>query len=430
MNKNRLIAIIVLIAVPIVVVFYIVWGIVLNKGEVIFEGTPLFNVSIGNESVQCLQASCSISVSKGLRSYTVSKEGYYAQSGSVIVERGSSEVIQVDLEYITLVLEGEDYNVFALPIGYSRFDDRLYDVTLFHDFIPSHSLKRLPKKIDDVEFNLSGKNGIVFESGKVSLYDTLVYSMSELAGIADAKAVSWTKDESKIYTLSFEEASKREALKRVYIDGSQETESLIFFIRDIDDYSLSVSPDEHYVAVVDKTFRPEVLYIVDLQEATRTNVFEGHNIETVSWSDDGLLYAFKATPTEDNIEGIWYWDSSLAEIKSLPFNAEVRNLDFNDNGSAYFVTTQNYNLSGDIYPYQLDFIETLEPFDYTTLFEETAEPQDLILGRWDVRTGEFYLVQDLSEVIPAIPDKIEIGEDGKVLRLLSGGQTFDIQLGE
>lgn len=440
-NKNKLVAIIILILVPITIGFYVVWGILLNKGDVIFEGQPPFNVSIANENVQCMQASCTVSVGKGLHKYTVSKEGYYPESGSVIVKRGSSETIKLDLKYIIQVLEGQPYNVFALPVGYFKFEDRLLDVTLFHSFIPSHALKKLPKKIDDIELSPSGKKGIIFESGTVSLYDTLEFTMKTLDDIPDAKAVSWSSDESRLYTLSFDENSKRESLKKVYLDGSHETENLIFFIRDIDEYILSVSPDENYVAVVDKTFRPEVLYIVDLQKESRTNVFEGYNIESSGWSKDGL-YVFKGTSTEDDIIGIWYWDSharsadersenlALSEIKKLPFNADVKNLDFGENGNAYFVTTQSYNLSGDVYPYRLDFIEMQNPLDAATLFDETVLPENLLLGRWDIPTGEFYLVQNLLEIVPAIPDKIEIGESGKILRMLSGGQTFDIWLAE
>jgi hypothetical protein len=182
-NKNKLLAIIILILVPIGVVFYILWGIVFNKGTVIFEGRPPFSISISNEFVECLETSCSISVSTGEHSYTLSRGGYYDDSGRVYVKRGSEEVVEVNLDYIVQVLEEKEYKIFSFPVGYSKVQDRLLDVTLFSEY--DYPLKRLPKKIEDIVFNQSGSGAVVFEEDKVSHYDTGEFVMNEIEDIYD-----------------------------------------------------------------------------------------------------------------------------------------------------------------------------------------------------------------------------------------------------
>jgi len=110
-------------------IIYIVWWILLNRGTVIFSGIPPYTISIGDKVQECMEGQCSISISSGEYNYSVSKSGYYDQTGYIEVKRWSEEVIEVSLEYIAEVMEGQEYEIFQLPLGYGKFTNNLLSVS-------------------------------------------------------------------------------------------------------------------------------------------------------------------------------------------------------------------------------------------------------------------------------------------------------------
>lgn len=427
-NKNRLIAIIILILVPVGIAFYVVWGILLNKGTVLFVGNPPYTVLIANEDRVCLETNCEISIPVGEHSYTILKDGHYDKVGLVDIERGVEKIVEVNLDYVVQILEGKSYNIFGLPTGYSKFKDSLLDVSLFHTFGSSKTLTRLPKIIENITFSPSGSMAIVFENEKVSIYDTEQAELNELEGVSDASAVAWAAEEKKIYVISFDEEAKKDALKHVNLENDYAIESLIYFLRDVDDYELSVSADEHYVAVIDSTFETRVVYILDLSEESRTNVFEGYLLKAVGWVADGSGFMFKGKDLDSDKEKLWFWNSEGGEVLQLPFEAD--NVAFSSNGNVFFTSDQPYNVRGSVSPYLLEFYERESDIDLSLLSDEPVMPENYILGEWDVNNNATYLVEDLVGKIEMVPEKIELSEDGKFIRMLINSNLIDIQLTE
>lgn len=428
-NKNKLLALIIIVAIGVGIIFYVVWFILLNRGTIVFEGNPPFSVSIGPESQICLESSCSFSFAVQDYDYVISKEGYYTRSGTVAINRGKTISMPINLEYIPEALEGMPYTVFSLPVGYSKFTERLLDITSFHSFDPSMTLKKLPKKIEDIQFSSSGEKAIVFEKNDVSLYSTSDFLSKKLSEISDASSAGWTKDEKSIYTISFDDVAKKDALKKLNLEDNS-IESLVYFLRDVDDYSISVSPDELFVAIADTTHSPNTLYIVDLQNKTRTNIFEGFVIEVGYWPSNSEVLIFSAKDEDQNVASLWYWDSITIEVNQFPFKSNFMNVDFSSEDELFFITESEFNVSGTSEPYFSEFIEEEEVTDYTLIFSEVAEPKRLTLQKWLYKQNETYLIKDLSESLPAIPDKIEVSNDNKIIRLLVEDKIFDIKLGE
>jgi hypothetical protein len=239
-----------------------------------------------------------------------------------------------------------------------------------------------------------------------------------------------TSDEKGFYVISYDEDAKKDALKKVDIENDYSTESLIYFLRDVDSYELSVSFDERYVAVLDSTIKPETVYIVDLQEESRTNVFEGYVLRKGKWAKDGSVFVFSGKDVDGNSESLWYWDSGSEEVMVLPFEADMMNFDFGSNGKIYFISDKPYRLKAYGNTYLLEFEETEEIFDYGLLFEEPATPDSLILSKMDISNDKLILVQDLIEIMDRIPGKIEVSEDMKLVRILINNKLFDIRLTE
>lgn len=306
-----------------------------------------------------------------------------------------------------------DYTIFNLPVGYSKYKPALDDISLFANFDPASVLSGLPKKIENIVFDPDGQKAVVFESDKVSLYDVASNEMTEIAGLEGGWGSGVFGD--NFYTIGYDEVSKQDALKMVDLE-SGEVEDLVYFIRDVDQYKLSVSKDETVLAVADQTNIPNVLYLINIEEATRNNVHESDYIEPGDASLLGLI-AFAAGDNSINTP-LKYIDINSFKVNDFGFDTNILNFDFDNEGSAYFVTDTEY-AGGEFYEPELNIV-TIED-----LASSYSEPKVLGLYKWD---GNYKLIMDLSEMLPAMPDRLEVSEDGEVVRFLVGKEYWDVKI--
>jgi len=429
-NRNKLFALLIVLLIFGGIGFYIVWGIMLNKGTVVFSfERPPFTALFGEETKICHTGECEFWIPVGPRLYNISKEGYYEKSGSVNVIRDKRIIEDIRLEFIPQTTPGVNYSIFQLPAGYSKFSDSLKAVSLFSEFPADYSLKSLPKIINNIVFSETGDKAVIFETGKVTLYSTRDFTVKPLDSIMGSVSAVFSADETKVYAVSYDEASKKYALKRVYITEDKPIESLIYFARDVKNYELSIAGDEKYVALTDKTFSPEILYIIDLQNSSRTNVFEGYLIENGRWSNAGEVYIFRGKNLNDTFSGLFYYDSALNKVEKLSFDTSVYNIDFTD-GEAIFVTSQPYSITNSQVPYSIQFEEKITASTYEGMIAESEAQKSSILVKWDIKENLFYLVKDLSGLIADVPEKIELSQDGKTVRMLIQGLVYDIIIQE
>jgi hypothetical protein len=429
-NRNKLLALLVLILVIGGIGFWIVWGIMLNKGTIVFNfSRPPYTAAIGEEAKTCLSGECEFWIPVGPRTYTITKDGYFEKTGSVNIIRDKKITENISLEFIPQSTEGIKYQIFKFPAGYSKFLNSIVNVSLFAEFPADHNLKSLPKVLNNIVFSGSGNKAVLFEDNKVSLYSTRDFTLKPLDAIKDSMSAVFSEDEAKIYAVSYDEASKKYALKKVYINEDKSAESLIYFGRDVKNYELSISPDETRLALADKTFSPEILYILDLQNNSRTNVFEGYMIENGGWSNAGEIFIFKAKNLTDKFSGLYFYNFSTKSTEKLTFEALIHNFDFVD-GQAFFVTSRGYYISSSSAPYAINFQEQAAPTTYEEIVTDMAPEQTSILVKWDIKSNTFYLIKDLTGLITGLPEKIELSEDGTTVRMLIAGQIYDIKIQE
>jgi hypothetical protein len=427
-NPRKTITISVIILIALGIVFYLVWGIYLNKGTVVFKAVPPFTVSIGEYQKTCGQPECEFWIPARDYDYIVTKPGYYEDIGSIKVERAETYQIEPELYYVTEVLESNDYNIFSLPKGYGNYTSRLLDITLFNDFGEKYTLKRLPKIIENIRFSPSGEMALVFEGNLVSLYNTRDFSVSEITRIENAVDASWNQDESAFYTIEFDEDLNREVLIK-YNLANLESGNLIYFLREIIEYDLKSSPGEKFVAVADKTFRPEILYLINLGEDTRNNVFEGYTITRGKWSADGGVYVFSAKAADETLPSLWVLNTEDNTVNRLPFYTEIHNLDFY-NGNAYFVTDQPYSISATDIPYTSTFEDKQMQRAATPDAQLLNEQREISLHRWSYEDNRVYFLKDLTQQLSGLPIKAEVGPEGKIIRVLIDGKYYDIRISE
>ena len=429
-NRSKQIAAAIIVLIVLGIIFYFVWNVFLNTGTVIFEySKPPFTVAIEDKTQTCLTNTCEFTLPTGPRSYTVTKDGYYEETGSVNIKRGEKFNINISLEFIPQTLEGTEYKGLKMPAGYSKFDANLKRISLFTEFPADFIPKKLPKIIENMVFAESGKTALIFEKDKASLYSFADFTLKVLTLINNAKTAIYSSYENFLFTIIYDETAQKYALKKLSLEDTSQIENLIYFTRDVIEYELKVSSEDKYIALLDKTNTPEIIYAINLDDKSRKNIFEGYTVEMGEWSLSGQYFVFKAKNLTDNKSMFYYYDTASEKLNKLPFTGSIDNFDFNT-GRAFFITTDSYSIANTDFPYIIKFNRQEQATDTTSIFEDTEKEKNIILAKWVLAENEFYLVQDLTGLLEIAPDQMELNLEGTTLRLLSGSQIFDIRIGE
>jgi len=422
MDKNRLLGFVIIGLIALFAILYVLWLIVFNKGHVVFEGVPPFNVSIDGNTNICLEKQCDYSLSAREHSYVLSKEGYFDQAGNVSISRGKTVLISYEAVFEAKAIAGIEYPTITLPVGYSKYLEKLSDVSLFHMLPDKYQLKKMPKKIDNIQFAPSGKSAVLFKDEKVLYYKTDTFESNEIDSLSGICSVAWNNAEDALYSVIPDEASKKDALVKINLNDDS-IEKYVYFLRDINKYLLSVSPSERYVILIDTTSDMQILYLIDLEQKTRTNIFEGHALTQGHWSDNDKYYIFSGKKINDDVPKLWMLNSQNKNKTMLKFNVSPNLITDGRNGKFYFVSNQNYSLMGGKRPYLSNFDENNE-----LNINRLTDAKEIALHLFNADEGQTYLVLELTNVIPLQPERIEIDTNGSIVRMLIDAKYYDVKV--
>ncbi len=424
-DNNRFLGLVIIGGIVFVGIVYAIWLLFFNKGQVLVEGLPPFTVRFGEKTASCLEKQCVYDLPAKRYRYVISKDGYFDQEGTIEVERGKQLVISYDATFETKTLLPVEYPLPSLPTGYGKHQDSLDDLSLFHLIQDEYPLLRLPKKIRDIIFASSGMQAVIFEDDEVSHYDTQTYVQNEHDVLADAYTVAWNAKEDALYAIVFDDASKKDALVRFTLsDGELEKE--VYFLRDIDEYDLSISPDERYVAIVDKTSKTHIVYIIDREQAKRKNIFEGNAVKVGMWSQNGRYFVFEARTMQPEAEYLWLYDTHTAVIEEMSFYTPLDLMTAAPGERAYIVSSDEYTLSGRTRPYFSDFDKAKQAL----LLDELTKEPSYSLHFFSFPERQTYFVTDMANSVDGIIKRIEIDKPGSIVRLLVGDYYYDIKVQE
>lgn len=425
MDNNRFWGLIIIGAMAVISVIYLLWLMIFNKGQVLVEGIPPFTVRFGEKTARCLEQQCVYDLPARRYRYVISKDGYFDQEGTIEVVRGEHLVLSYGATFETKTLLAVDYPLPSLPAGYGKHQDSLDDISLFHLIQDEHPLLRLPKKIRDIVFAPSGMQAIILEDDTALHYDTQTYIQTEYNMLTDAYTVEWNAEEDALYSIIFDDASKKDALVRVTIPNAAVTKE-VYFLRDIDAYDLSISPDERYVMIADKTSRIHILYIIDREEMTRKNIFEGHAVKIGMWSQNGRYFVFEARNMQTEAEHLRLYDTHTGIVEEMPFYTPLDLMTAASDEEAYIVLSDEYTLSGRSRPYFSHFDKAKQAL---RLDELTREPL-YSLHLFSFPQRQTYFVTDIAESIDGLVKRIEIDKPGSIVRLLVNDYYYDIKVKE
>lgn len=426
-DKQRLLAIIIIVVIIVGALGYFLWSFVLNKGIVSFKGTPPYTITINDQAYECTLESCDLTILSGTYDYQIGKEGYNSKFSSVTVAWGEVAVIDASLDYVPQLLEPVFYTMYSLPTGYSKFTDALNNISLFNMYKSDYPLKRLPKKVENIVFSPTGEKALVFEADQVSTYYVSDYTTTKIEGLEGAVNGDFSSDENTFYTVAYDGDSKKDALIKVDFNG-ETFENIVFFTRDIEEYEIKISPNEKFAVLADETNEPTVMYLIDMQEKSRTNVYEGNAVTLGEFDYENSFFIFEARNHEEDLPGLKYLNANEPTIGEFDFKASLNEFDFANGPVGYFITDTEFNISG----FTIEFAE--ESSDILTVGElfaaEETGLQPFSLFKWDPILNEFSHVINLNDLLVDIPVRIETSENGNLIRFLIGDKNYDLVLGE
>ncbi|MBD3156797.1 hypothetical protein GF369_03130 [Candidatus Peregrinibacteria bacterium] len=425
MDNNRLMGMIILVAMAFVGVVYAAWVLFFNKGQVLVEGVPPFTIQFNGQAEQCLEDQCVYDMAAKRYSYVISKDGYFDQKGTIEVKRGKQVMISYEATFEAKTLLAVDYPLPSLPAGYANYQDALNELSLFHLIQDEYQLLRLPKKIRDIVFAPSGTQAIVLEEEAALYYDTQTYEQTDYDMLADAYTVEWNDAENALYAIVFDDVSKKDALVRMSL-SDETVEKEVYFLRDIDTYDLSVSPDERYVMLVDTTSPIHIVYIIDREEMTRNNIFEGHAVHAGLWSRNGRYVVFEGREKQTDVNHLWLYDTQTAVSSKLTFYTPIELMTAAPEEKAYMVSSDEYTLSGQARPYFSHF----DTAKHALTLDELTQESSYSLHEFSFSDRQTYFVTDISESIDGAIERIEADTPGSIVRILVDDRYYDIKVRE
>jgi hypothetical protein len=427
-DKERFLAIVVIIVIILGALGYFLWNFALNKGTIIFKGNPLYTITVDNKDYDCRLETCELVIKEGTHSYKITKPGYNTLGGSITIARSQKLNINADLIYIPILSKPQTYTVFGLPEGYAKFKERLSAISLFKTYDTDYPLNRLPKIVENIVFSKSGEKALIFEKDQVSTYQVADYTINKIEDLAGALNGAFSEDENFFYTIAFDEDAGKAALKRVSFNG-ETFENIVFFTRNIDDYNLVISPDQKFAVMADNTGETTVVYLIDLIEKARTNVYEGAIADLGQFTNEENYFVFKARTQVEEKTTMKYLDVISREVMDLPFDGELALFDFSQGPFAYFVSDSAYENRGVF----VDFVpEQLEDLTVEDLFADRIEQaKPSYLFKWDPVLNEYFMIANLDDFFKDIkPIRIEAATEGKEVRFLAEENVYDLALGE
>lgn len=368
----------ILIIVAVLGLFFVIWAFFLNKGTLTISGNAPFNLNIqGLRTESCLESPCSLEIAPGQYTVSVQKTGYRTIEIDVDVPIGGEHIEEVDLKFIpTITRIGLEADVQAFP-----------------------ELELIVPELEDTP--------LFFE-------------------------------ENYITYLAYDEETNRQTLylRGITDDDLSEPQVATSFIRTIDEYT--IVPDiegNNSIVLIDQTDAEEdALYLVDLTEKSRDNIFSLPYIANAKWLGSGNLLIEGREEGEVN-SSIFFYSAEEDEAEKLNLQTTLDNVTLLNETTLIAATSQPFTGASA----GLDALGAL-----ITLQELSATPNLLIPGSAtpDIETGSrngpqlafihYDLTQNQARLLAvdiehATADKIKLGRDQKTVQFLVGAEVYELR---
>lgn len=358
----------ILIAVAVMGLLFVLWAVFLNRGTLTIQGEAPFTLNIqALQTKNCLESPCSIELAPGDYNISIQKPGFRTVETLVQVPINGEHIEEVTFEFIPIIQKvGIEADVQAFP-----------------------------------EVNV-----VVPELGDTPLY----------------------YEENYITYLAYDDVTKRQTLylRGITEDSLTEPQITTSFIRTIDEYTIVPNIEQaNSIALIDQTGDEDAVYIVNMSEKSRNNIFSIAFIQNLKWINE------KSVLIEAQAEGevgttIYAYNLESGDRQKLDLKTPLENVAVLDENTILAATNQdvtgataNEGMNGAL----------------ITLGEAPATPNIAIATltegprvsfvRYDLSLNEARLITVDSNFSYA--DKVKLGRDRKSLLFLVNGEVYELK---
>ncbi len=343
------------------------WLFFFNRGTLRVTSEPPFTIQIPEiENTYCEQSACDLPIAVGSYQVAILKPGFETYSIEAVIERGKVTEVIPKFKYVPEVsVEANRWN-----------------------------------------FELSRDMPQQFQG--LSLFDDLpvMETMSELIGDFDNDFYLWSQTNGRFYFVDKDDETLNHALFAQTTNGQKER--ITIFPRDIENGFLAINATKKKIVMVDTTSNNNQIYVIDLETKSKKKVAAADDVRRVNWtmSDDLILENVIDGEVKLNLINV-----ESAKIEELPFESDFENVTSKSSGEILFIAgrvadlvSQNGESPGN-----------------------TPE-SGVFLNEYNPKTGEINLLVNIQNTLRSFPERIEISNDEKAVRILSSGLLFDVKL--
>lgn len=431
-------------------ILFLIWAVFLNRATIQIKArAPYFITIQGLKTIPCTTDDCVTVVAPGDYAVTLSKPGYRNEQRQIKLSFHGNYQEEVTFNFVPVLSAQTPRQLFALPATthFDLFNTKTAAVDLNIQNNPVQNLAQLPASITDLTFAPDGKTAIVSQTNRISFYDLTTDTLTPLITPAGTQ---FFYDQAGRY-VAYIKRNEGNFLQTLYLQALDEKNNLqtaipvTSFIRDLNNYVISISPDHQKIIVVDQESQNSNLYLVDLQSKNRQSLLQYPVIRDVKWLPNGKDFIFQARAENAVDDDLFLYSGDTQKVLPLMLKTKLADVAIIDDDHVLAATAQQIPGSNDLTkiegnPVALgDNLNALDKIQSTTQASgagainnsnnPTSDIQQMLsFVNFSLKNNEAVLLK--GQPGGALPDAINSSSDGKTLWILQGDQISSLRLAE
>lgn len=377
------------------------WTFIFNKGVLIVEGMPPFNIKVGERNLLCNAQSCELKLGPQKYNAVISKEGFFDDIEPVEIKIGGKTKLAARFKLIPALREIGD---MVLPVQ---------SAPLRPPFLGAARLENFPRNPKAALFSASGNIAMVTLGKEIYLYDVQKKSLDKIGVDPNAGPVFAGEN---IYFL--DKTDSREILKEW--DSAEKSEEVVSFARPFKNSSLIGGAPANRILLEDKAGSSTIFYLIDAEKKSRKRIYLDGNPEKAKLLSAGVAFEINGGD-EKNVVIVNY--ETLAQMSLPAVNTD--NLTEKSSGTLLFLSATRLDPNHAKLGYSISEIlneAQKENFD----LKKTATA--LFLTEFNPASGKYSTILDIPADESDSLLNLTLSEDGKKVYFVKSKKLFEVLL--
>ncbi|MFA5829348.1 MAG: hypothetical protein WC843_02530 [Candidatus Gracilibacteria bacterium] len=411
----------------------------------------------------CTMDDCETVVAPGDYAVVLTKPGYRNEQRQIKLSFHGNYQEEVTFNFVPVLSAQAPRQLFVLPATTHFANNKDTDQNIFNTKTaavdlniqnnPVQNLTKLPAGITDLTFAPDGKTAIVYETNRISFYDLTTDTLTPLITPAGAK---FFYDQAGRY-VAYIKRNEGNFLQTLYLQALDEKNNLqtaipvTSFIRDLNNYTISISPDHQKIIVVDQGSQNSNLYFVDLQSKNRQSLLQYPAIREVKWLPNSKDFIFQARAENTIDDGLFLYSGDTQKVMTLMLKTKLADVAIVNDDRILAATVQQIPGSNELAKIEGNPVALGDNLNVLDKVQSTAQgvpgstasgagiinnpnsptsdiQQMLSFVDFSLQNNEAVLLK--GQPGGTLPNAINLSPDGKTLWILSGDQISGLRLAE